>query len=235
MKSNKCYIERIKLTDTDNPNTWFERNENKFTIIGYYLKDTLLTLYLLNNINYSKKISLDKLKEAYNHHIKTGITIFHNPPIEEWILTKENWCKRIADKVSKQFNMTFDDALSEVYFNIVTLYKNPKVYIGSLLYIQRSIYNRILMNIRYAKRRLQMTSLDEIVNIDDEGEMSLGDIIGEEDTFPTELEYKEEIEGIKQIMKKSFSDREINEICNYTINSNHPLYRRLLSWRKKYE
>ena len=265
---NKFYIEQIILSEDNNPEVWskaefkdalFQSICKHDKLIGFLFsvrQDVkfglvkILNMYLIKPNYYDKpEITLDELVIAYNlflekvktetHHNK--MVVFKNPPIKQWIDTKENWCKKQATKVAAQFGWDFDEALSEVYYTIMKCYAKEHVYMGNLGYIQTAIFNNVRMCIRYNKNRLNgmsanVESLDQIMFESDEGEsISLSDILGYEDENFKRLEYEAFKKEVIDALANSFSPREIDQILKQKAGYlPMNLYKRLTLWRKKH-
>lgn len=260
---SKYYIEQIILTNEWNPSTWgmvFDSICRHDKLIGFLfsikesvkfgLPTKVLNLYLIKPIYYDgPTISLEELSQAWTefsnkvmhetHHSK--MIVFKNPPIEQWIDTKENWCKKLASKIAEQFNWTFDEALSEVYYTVMKCYKKEHVYIGNLGYIQTSVYNNVRMSIRFNKNRLNQDSkrcesLDQTIAESDNGEVvTIGDCIGVDDQAYKDMDVKVFEQECKDLLKKSFSEREIEQILEQKAGYlPMNVYRRLTRWRKQH-
>lgn len=261
--TNKFYIKQYVIND-NSFQKWANKNLNnllvKDTIIGYIFntKKTksftetplILNLYLIDKSkSYNKSISIEKLGNAwelffdkFNNSKKDYVAVFQNPPIENWLDTKDNWCKKIATEISKVFNWSFEDALSEVYIAILKCYHKGNVYLGNLNYLKKSIYNSVLMTLRSDKRKIfcfngKALSLDTVIGTDNENnEMCLSDTIASEEEVTEEsLDYQYLLKNIKELLSKTFSEREIEQILTYkTIYLPTALYKRLCDWRKKH-
>lgn len=261
--TNKFYIKQYVIND-NSFQEWANKNLNtllsKDAIIGYIFntKKTknfaetpiVLNLYLIDKSkSYNKSISTEKLGNAwelffnkFNNSKKDYIAVFQNPPIENWLDTKDNWCKKMATEISKTFGWVFDDALSEVYIAILNCYHKGNVYLGNLSYLRKSIYNSVLMSIRSNKNKLfcstgKVVSLDTVIGTDSENsELYLSDMIQAEEQLNEEsLDYQLFYKTVKELLSKTFSEREIDQILNYkTIYLPSSLYKRLCDWRKKH-
>lgn len=261
--TNKFYIKQFIINDS-NFQEWAENNLNnllvKNNVIGYIFNTKkvknftetpiILNLYLIDkNKECIKSVSVDKLASAwelffnkYNSDNNDYIALFQNPPIENWLDTKDNWCKKIANEVSKTFNWPFEEALSEVYIAVLKCYHKGNIYLGNLNYLRKSIYNSVLMVLRANKNKLftsngKAISLDTVIGDDsDNNELYLSDLIASKEEVKEEsLEYQMLLKQIKELLSKSFSSREIEQIINYkTIYLPANLYKRLCDWRKKH-
>ena len=262
--TNKFYIKQFIIND-NSFQEWAKNNLNnllsKDAVIGYIFNTkktknfaetpVVLNLYLIDkNKTYTKSISEDKLGNAwelffnkFNNSNKEYIAIFQNPPIENWLDTKDNWCKKIANEISKTFNWPFEEALSETYIAILKCYHKGNVYLGNLNYLKKSVYNSVLMSIRQNKNKLfcstgKAISLDTVIGTDAENsELYLSDMIPAEEHLSEEnLEYQMLFKQVKDLLRKTFSEREIEQILNYkTIYLPTSLYKRLCEWRKKHK
>lgn len=225
----------------------FYKQDNKFGIVNY-----ILNLYLINRDYYSgEEISIDELTKAWNVFLitlteepnKRKQVVFKNPPIKEWMDSKDNWCKKIATKYAAQFKAPYEDMLSNVYMSIMKAYHKGYVYMGNLNYLSLCIFNDIKMDLRYNRNRLNLSnekvvSLDTII-IEDEGHsLTIGDIIPDKSADMSEdnIEYQDFKKQAVSLLSKSFSDREIDLILNSSKSMFLPrgLYERLRLWRKKH-
>lgn len=261
---SKYYIKQLILSDDNNPDNW---NESDFNIICEYdncigylfsVKEgvkfappaRILNLYLIKQEYFPNKlVTIEEIKEKYDlfvykcnteiHHSR--LNVFRNPPIEQWIDTKENWCKKLAGKISKQFKWTFEEALSEVYLTIMKCYYKPHVYMGNLGYIQKSVYNNVLLQLRYNRIRVNQDSklclsLDAEYENDDGDTVTLKELLGKDEEGYKEIEYQDFEKDVKELLLNSFSEREIEQIFN--VRAGYlpmNLYRRLIKWRGKHK
>ena len=165
---NKYYIRQYIINDI----SFQEWKDNEYSkikddniIIGYlflnkefkFVQNTLVfNVYLINRKYYTKgEINLDIIEHDWELFLSNNEkSVFKNTPIECWLDTKDNWCKKMASEVSRTFNIRYDEALSYVYYGIMMAYNRPNVYMGSLNYIKRAIYNTVLKDIRYNKKRI---------------------------------------------------------------------------------
>ena len=213
--------------------------------INFGPKSLILNLYLINRNNYhGKEVSLVALEKAWELFLIKSTTenedylyIFRNPPIENWLDTKNNWCKKIASEISRMFDWSFNEALSETYIAIMKCYHRGNVYLGNLNYIRKSIYNSVLQSIKDNKLNFKngtIISLDTPVTAEGEdNEVLLSDVIAaEEDVSEESLDYQLLLQSARELLSKSFSSREIDQIINYkTIYLPPALYSRLRNWR----
>lgn len=258
----KFCIEQFILNNVNNFQEWTnERLSNILVdnvIIGYIFSvregsvlctDTqVLNLYLIKRKYYNgAEVTIDALVNAWElflfrcdtEQVKSKKLVFLNPPIKEFIDTKENWCKKLATKLSTKYNKTFDEALSDVYLTIMNCYTRGTVYIGSLSYIERAAHNLILMEIRNNKIRVNQdsglaVSLDQVVTESANGEeLTLLDMIANDENIGSDLEFEQLKTKAISILSKTFSSREIDQILNTKQSLlPRPLYKRLWKWRQ---
>lgn len=260
---NKFFIKQLVLSDDENPEVWTKEFYDELTkdtaIIGYFFNTTpgtsllsegkILNLYLIQRKYYKEKeVSRQELVDAWFNFLSKckyekghKHMVFKNPPPKQWIDTKENWCKKMASKIVDQYNWAFDEALSEVYYVVLKCYAKEHVYMGNLGYIQTAITNSVLMCHRYNKNRINLSnpgravSTEEVIGHDNDGNpMLLEDILGTEDPWYAEEDARCFEEEVKRVLRRDFSDREIEQIINQPQKGYLPmnLYRRLLKWRK---
>lgn len=261
--ANKFYIKQYIINNVSfqewADNHMVEKLKDN-AIIGYlfstksnkFLEPTqVLNVYLIKREYYKKseismielakdwELFLLKCKEStdYKKH-----AVFKNPPIEEWLDTKDNWCKKVAGEISATFSMPFQDALSDTYYAIMVCYNKGTIYMGNLNYIKKSVYNKVLMELRANKRRVNLDSglaisLNTVIGSDSEdNEFTIMDIIPEEEKMTEDsLEYKMLLDNVTKLLSQTFSPREIEQILTKTpaqLPTN--VYRRLLTWRYKH-
>lgn len=262
--AHKFYIEQYIINEMSFQE-WQEKQYSKLVennaIIGYmfsakegnviYDEIEVLNIYLIDRKYYNgQEVTIDNLANAWrlfkcktlsesNHKDKI---VFLNPPIQQWLDSKDNWCKKVASQISKQYNWPFEEALSEVYYTIMYCYSKGTVYMGNLGYIRTAINNSVLMSIRSNKNRVNQdsglaVSLDTIVTSDsDDEDLTLMDMIESGEEVGSELEYEELKERITNLLSKYFSEREIEQLLTQKpICLPMNLYRRLLNFRKKYK
>ena len=259
----KFYIKQFVITK-DSFQEWADNHYNKLkgdnAIIGYLFSKQekcafnlpiyVMNLYLikrscykgtetnLDGLNLAWELFFNKCKTKNDKHI----TVFSNPPIEQWLDTKDNWCKKMATEISRTFNWTYDDALSETYEAILKCYGKGTVYMGNLNYLKKSIYNSVLMVLRKNYIRLngdsgKVVSLDSVFGSDPDGnDILLSDVIvAEEDVSEERFAYQNFLGCVKDLLKDTFSEREIDQIISYKpacLPTN--LYKRLLAWRQRH-
>lgn len=257
MRDGKKYrILNLILDTDDNPTTWTDEEYKIITdsevIIGYFMKldgtQMKMNIYLIPEKQCKGYIvTKNDLKLAYaqwlvnmRYNQKKTLVQFHNPPIENWLDTKEQWIKKTAHKLSKTFDKPYDEMLSHVHYAIVKAFGKDGVYVGNLGYIERSAYNEVLMDIRNNKNKLIIDNTEKVRSLDEQFEIdgtvhTLNDIYGEEDQGIAEMDFNETTEEIKKVLSYTFSDREIDQIINSQGQLPLNLYRRLLNWRKQHK
>ena len=257
MRDGKKYrIINLILDTDDNPTTWTDEEYKSITdneaVIGYFMKQDgeqmKMNIYLIPE-KHSKGniVTKNDLKLAYaqwliniRYNQNKKLVQFHNPPIENWLDTKEQWIKKTANKLSRTFNKPYDEMLSHVHYAIVKAFNKDGVYVGNLGYIERSAYNEVLMDIRNNRNKLIIDNTEKVSSLDEQFEIdgtvhTLNDLYGEEDKGIAEMEFNETAEEIKKALSYTFSDREIDQIINSQGQLPLNLYRRLLNWRKTHK
>ena len=245
-ENSKFYIEQFIINNYEDFQEFWTDVKAKIdlstnSIIGYlycYKEPAkVLNLYLINKQYYNgADISAETLDKAWKSFSKSHSTICENPPIEKWINTKLNWCKKLATKLSNGYNISFDEALSEVYLAVMRCYCKGTVYMGNLGYIHKAVYSQLNMRLRHDKVFNQPTlSLNTVMtdNQDDEP-LTIGDLIAAPEDMSQDLEYNELVNRLKTLLSDSFSKREIEQIMNCDTSLPRPLYRRLFTWRQKH-
>ena len=255
-KLNKFYIKPLDIT-----NMSFQEFEVTMQdilkddkLVGYFYDgkkpEKTLNLYLIKRkyydgpeiciSDYTWKLFLSKTPESNNY------LLFENPPIELWLDTKNNWCKKIASILSKKFDMKYDEALSHLYMAVVKCYARGLAYMGNLSYVYKAAYHEILMYKRFCKKRFitenntgNTISMNTVIDTSSDGEdITLEDALpAPEDVSETSLGYRELLQNCKDLLSDSFSPREIEQIIllegsetSLPIN----LYARLARWRNKH-
>lgn len=247
-KDNQYYQIEYILTEDNNPSNWdrFDIEEDEI-VIGYLFLNRdkrklasevmTLTIFVINKRYYIEgEVTLKELKDKWEIIKINKDKSFKNPPLENWLDTKQNWCNQTARKLSLKYNMLFEETLSDLYYVITILYN--KTYMNSLNYIYRAAENEILMRLRYNKRRQNVNntvSLDSILLIDENDALSLSDIIGEDDPEMIRLEQQELVDKALSILSESFSQREIKMLLSYkSVELPQPLYKRFRRWTQKH-
>lgn len=253
-EKNKCFIKQYVLDfNNDTFDSWMESIKDQLkenNIIGYLftkikskigLDGNILNVYYIKKKYYPNQISLDIFKQDWDNFVKDGKIKFQNPPIELWLDTKENWCKKLANKLSKTFNWSFDRTLSEIYLAIMKCYRKKTVYMGNLDYIAKAAKNEILLRLRANKIRLNqendiVISLNTVIGYNEEDEeLVIEDVLSEETHIIEDLEFAELKNKAISLLKTSFSDREIDQILNQKVTFlPKALYARLLTFRNKH-
>lgn len=257
MRDSKKYrIINLIMDVNNNPVAWTEEEFNNVcgneALVGYFMKQTdsnmTLNLYLIpSKYNRGYTITYNDLRTAYaqwlinmRYNNNKKIVQFHNPPIENWLDTKEQWIKKTANKLSKIFNKDYDEMLSHVHYAIIKAFNKDKVYIGNLGYIERSAYNEVLMDIRSNKNKIILNNTDRVSSLDESFEIdgtihTYNEIIGEDDPEFAREEFEETANEIKKELSYKFSEREIDQIINSQGQLPRNLYLRLLKWRKTHK
>lgn len=250
---DKYFIKQFIINEISFQN-WFDNEFSKLKedniIIGYlFTKKTtvfqenalIFNAYLINRKYYTcGEIGMSIIKQDWELFFVNYKTVFKNPPIKNWLDTKDNWCKKMANKISKTFNIRYNEALSNVYYTIMLCYNKQDVYMGSLNYVSNSIYNNILMDIRFNKKRLNgdngnTISLSTVLYTDSEGnKLTLEDIVPYVEPEPTDIyDYDKLNKIINKLLSDTFSAREIEQLKNQKVSFIPPsIYIRLLRWRK---
>ena len=248
------------LTKENNPNCWTDSTLGtilkKNVIIGYLLrvnenKDFVLVLYIISPDFLETEdsiITLSVLTNAFKQWLeslildKTSI-LFRNPPIKEWLDSKDNWIKKVTSKLSKAYNKDYDECLSTLYMIILECYNKKTIYLGSLNYLFITANNAIKKEFNYMRNRLclsnpKMLALDAgpcdfNASLEDSVE-SFHELIGGDDPFYKNLEFLETEKLVMQDMRNTFSEREIDQILNRPKFLPNSVYRKLLKWKKEH-
>lgn len=254
----KFYIKQFIVNDFNNfVEQWTEcTDKNNNVIIGclimeqkgkFDLTTTIINLYLIDKKYYYGQVyNLNDILNLYSLYInkcedKTKPHLaFINPPIAEWIDSKDNWCKKMAANVSHTYNMSFEEALSEVYYTILKCYKKGTIYMGNLVYIRTAIFNNILCKIRDNKNKVNAdsglaVSMNLSIGKDGEDELTLEDVLSLDDMSESSISYNELVNALRKMMSKVFSNRELDQIINNIASPQYiptSTYNKLLKWRK---
>jgi hypothetical protein len=262
-KAHQFKITQEILNDDNHPLVWTEetlsRKTNNEVIIGYLFKNKMgqfgveapvLNMYTINPKYLStpnKTISLSDLQCVYMDWLLNKVSNdrclrFKNPPIKEWMDTKDNWVKKLANKLSNRYNRPYDECLSSVNMTIMKCYSKGHVYMGNLAYIETAADNDIKMEYRFNKNRLTCDnpitfSMDDNVEgtKDDSSEITYHDILGKVDPYYEEQDFEDFKATIIKDLKQVFSDREIDQILNAPGYLTMTIYRKLMNWRKKHK
>ena len=172
---NKYFIKQYIINEISYQD-WLESNKTDVVdnnkVVGYlFTQQTIkglsqariLNLYLIDKSKARQYVSLDDLQRDWQLFLlscdeKDKVYLFRNPPIENWLDTKDNWCKKTANMISKQFVITYEEALSYVYMSVMKVYNKKIVYMGNLDYIRNTIINDIRMDLRYNRNRINQDS-----------------------------------------------------------------------------
>ena len=145
MGTNKLFIKTIDITIDDNPSTWTEANLAKYidfdelAIVGYFFKNQnkndnsnlslSVNLYLINKKRAEPEhiITLNQLNNVFLQWVESLMEnnksfMFKNPPLDLWLETKNNWIKKLTNKLSVAYNRPYDECYSSVCFVITRLY-----------------------------------------------------------------------------------------------------------------
>ena len=215
-------------------------------IIGYHFNSMItkgviariMNLYIISRAHYNGlEVSKESLCSAWELFLSNPTEMrFQNPPLKEWFDTKLNWCKKLAYKISDEYQEPADEILSLIYFTITKLYNRGNVYMGNLGYIETSVYNELRMAFRRRKREPLTLSLDDIIS-DNDDSLKLEDMIPFDDTMSDErLEYQELLAKAISLLETVFSPREIDSILNGPQNClPRQTYLKLAKFRKDHE
>lgn len=247
MKKAYCYTAKLLIDNIDSIKIGLSKISD--AILGYIFsyKDKGLTLDLYISKLSKEGLSESSIIEDYYKFCKEtnlkSLRIFKNPDINEWIITKDNWCRSMARLMSKKYGLEFEEALSNIYFTISCLYNKNTVYMGNLKYISKAIESNIQKNY-YANRNkltldnINVKSLYTTLNAgDDDKLLTLEDVLGKEDNYYAESDFADTLEEIKASLRLVLSNREIEQILNLNGTGFLPksTYNRLLEWRKKHK
>lgn len=257
----KIRLMQFVISLENNPIVWtedtFKDKLSNGEVVGYLLRrltgkfntsSFLLTLYVIKpeyietanafiSLNTLRNVFIDWLEGLVDtpDHI-----VFCNPPIKEWLDTKENWVKKIAGALASKYRMPYDECLSALFYVIMVCYNKKTVYMGNLNYLEIAANNKIKMDIRDMKNRLHgnhplVISLDVELADDDNGVTALHDVVGGQcNPCHAEYEYEAFEEAVMDDLEKDFSQREIEQILSRN-QLPIPLYRRLLKWKKTHK
>jgi len=247
---NKYYIKQYVINNYSFQDwkTNFENDEPNSVIVGYLfhtksnkfgVNTSLLNLYLVNKKYYHQEGIRDEvIQQDWELFFTTYERRWHNPPLEIWLNTKDNWCKKLANKLSTKFNRTYEDALSDVYYAIIKCYNKKTIYMGSLDYISRSVTTDILMSLRKSRFYVGEISSNEVLGTDKDGnELTIEDTLQDEndDCGQKDLEYQDVYKRCVDLMQQNFSDREIEQIITHPFKLlDRNVYQRLLKFRNKH-
>lgn len=260
---NKYYIKQYVITSGFQE--WLLTNYDQITendkIIGYLFAEResafkstadILNLYLIKKEYYAGDgVSEEELTKSWELFLSTVNTeldmtrrkVFKNPPIENWLDTKDNWCKKLANSLSNSYNIPYHEMLSDVYFGIMLCYTRGNIYMGSLNYIRRCVNNIVLMKLRALKHRVNQdsglaVSMNTIIGKDNtEEDILLSDTIADKsDKSEESAEYNSVLNHCRKLLSDSFTDREIDQIISQRISYlPQNIQVKLLYWRKKHD
>lgn len=260
-KPNQYYIKQFVCNDNNNPALWTDESlselVNKDSIIGYLFinkgeivfgKEVItLNLYLMNPEYYNDEpVLLKDLRDAWNRITEQSEPlniVFKNPPIQQWLDTKKEWCSKLATSLVKKYGLEYDEAMSEIYFTLLKAYRKMTVYVGNLNYISTAVNNNIKLIHRDEQRKLTLNNPNVYsgemiirgVRKNDDTMVTLFDMIPYEDSGYSECETKEFESLIDNLLSEEFSEREIEQIKKLPLSLlPASIYRRLLRWRKKH-
>lgn len=265
--SRKAYqykIVQFILSADNNPTMWDDDKLSELlkgeVVIGYLLRSKksqfsipvhILNLYTIKSKYVEtpdKVLKAEDLKNVFLQWLDSLVEdstsiMFRNPPIKEWMDTKENWCKKLAHKCVEKFNLPFDECLSTIYLSIVKCYNKGSVYMGNLSYIETAAKNDLKLKLRFWKNRLtgdspNMMHLDakvsEVTGNEDDI-TTFHELIGKEDPWYKGLDFECVKDEIISDLKEVFSKREIDQIINMPGYLPMSLYRKLNKWRKTHK
>lgn len=266
-KDYQMQIVQYVLSPENNPTLWTEEslkeNLKGEVVIGYILKNKqinattvvpIINLYTINPdyLEYDSKnkiISAKTLSNAFLQWLESlaedpKSILFRNPPIKEWLDTKENWAKKTAIILSKTYNKPMDECLSIVYYVIMVCYNNDNVYMGSLNYITTAAHNEIKKEFEFMRNRLTGSN-PMAINLDaspsdfngslEDTVDSFHELIGKDDPFYEGMEFEQMRDLVMKDLRKEFSEREIDQIFSRPEYLPNSVYRKLLKWRKTHK
>ncbi len=259
-------LRKIIVKTDDNPIMWsddsFKSRIDGKVIVGYIIRakknndgyDCIMNLYTcdidrLLKSSYSKIVTIDTLREKYLEwlsEVKDNVKSisFQNPPLTEWLETKDNWCMKVAGELSKKYFMPFDEVMSVIYYTIVDCYNKPKVYMGNLYYIEIAVNNNIKSDMKFMRNRLHGDN-PNMIHLDaspgdygaqvDEGVKSFYEMIPSPNPEIDNFKLEELKKLIIKDLSKEFSEREIDQIINNPKYLTRSLTRRLHKWRETHK
>lgn len=260
---DRLTMKSFPLTIDDNPVRWTDEHFSNMldgqVAVGCLVKNTsrqddlkpVLNIYIIspNKVeDTSKIITRETLGSIFLQWLETIITdsksfMFRNPPLDLWLDTKDNWIKKITNRVAELYGIDYDECLSTIYTTLLNCYSRGDVYMGNLNYLNTAIHNTVRLEYRFMKNRLHgnhpnAIHLDANMNDfsgSDEGITTLHELIGgQEDDYHHNSKYDFMLEEIMDDLRQVFSEREIDQIINYPKLLPMPTYRRLLKWRKEH-
>ncbi len=255
-KPYQYYIKQFVCNDENNPALWtdevFSELVDKNSVIGYLFRNKgniafgknviTLNLYIINPQYYKGEIvDLTELQVAWEA-MSDRDKMFKNPPIEQWLDTKREWCNKLAMNLVKKYGLEFDEAMSEIYLALLKAYDKSTVYVGNLAYIENAVNNNIRSNYRKDKKKLfldnpRVISGEIAISREDEDDrpITLFDILSIEDEYYASKDFEELEETIDKMLLEEFSQREIEQIKTLPASFiPRAIYRRLIRWRQKH-
>lgn len=262
----KLRIITIVITPENNPSNWTEASLAKLTngevVVGYILKNKgirsniprpVLNLYIIPEHCLTTPNSIIDLKTLQNIFLQwmeslvedSKSYMFRNPPLEEWLNTKENWVKKISAKLSQSYNKPYDECMSSLYMVILQCYRKEDIYLGNLHYLIVAANNKLKLEFRFMQNRLygghpsaihlDASPSDFNAGLED-SIASLHEIIGgTDDEFHSVDREQEILDAMLVDLREDFTEREIDQIKNTPGFLPMSLYRRLLKWRKTHK
>jgi len=251
----------IVLTDKSNPLTWTNESIPDITrtdvIVGYHFqrkqpmaisqeRPLVVSLHTLpiNEAEDSTVHDVEELRIIFIEWLNMLETdknpvLFKNPPLDSWLLSKNNWIKKMVTRYRLKYNRPYDDTLSDIYYVIVKLYNQKTIYMNNLNYVEKAIECEILGQFNYNRNRLygnNVSSLDSLLyTSDDDNALSLNDILPAKKSEDIDYELEEKMNYILDDLAEDFSPREIEQITKNRVFLSNAIYRRLLTWRKSHK
>jgi|LGOV01.1.fsa_nt_gb hypothetical protein len=262
-KPEQFHIVQEILTTTNSPTTWTDISLSKKlkgeVVIGYLFKsiksqfDTwtrVLNLYTISEeylTNKRKVIPLCTIQNTFLQWLESlaedeHSKMFRNPPVKEWMDTKDNWIKKLSHKLSLKYKKPFEDCRSSVYYTIMKCYSKGHVYMGNLSYVSKAAENDIKLDYRFMTNRLTINhpavvSFEQHTggNKDGTDELKIIDLVGTVDPYHKESDFEELKADIIKDLRHVFSPREIDQIINARGYISMTIYRKLLKWQKAHK
>lgn len=258
-KEHQYQIVQFILTPENNPSLWTDKylNErlNGEIVIGFLFKREeakfglsvdKLNLYTIDpQYNTGETYDATRLRTAFIQFCMDVVEhprniIFRNPPIKNWLDTKENWIMKITGELSQTYNREFNEVWSVVNKAILQAFEKPHVYVGNLGYIRKAALNEVLMLHRYEQSRMldshkNAISLDTEISVDDGQIIAFHELIGRLDPTVKTMDFECMKQDIIDDLSLDFSPREIDMIINMPLFLSMNIYRRLNKWRKTHK
>ena len=159
---------------------------------------------------------------------------YKNPPLENWIPTHSSWVNKEVFKFAKQFNLDFDDVLSEMY-QVLLKAKNKNIYLSNISYLKTMFVHHMRTLYRDNKPKFATIALD--TTIDDDNN-TLMDVIANDMMLPEmNMEYNLFLKTVKSLLRRTFTEREITMILDGNSSNavDRSLHRKLIIWREKHD